>query len=122
MMLIPSLFASLSFFVQLGTLGEVPQDARLLNHSGVMAQMWEDDGVSHSRFSLDGGSTFNGHAFDLGKPVTILFQIPANPTGMGSFGDVVPSGAFGRTVYFEVAGLDSTGTLADSNMMKVTIN
>ena len=67
------------------------------------------------------GMTYGGHAFDLGTPFTFVAQGLNASDGTGSFSSAaIPARAVGQTVYFELAGRDSFGSLYDSNVQTVT--
>jgi leucyl aminopeptidase len=66
------------------------------------------------------GTTYQGHAFDVGVPVTVLASGTTSATGTGSVTIAVPPAAAGRTGYFEVAAL-AAGAWKDSNLLIVSV-
>ncbi|KAA3609578.1 MAG: calcium-binding protein [Planctomycetota bacterium] len=67
------------------------------------------------------GTVFAGHSFDLGQPLVLLDSGVNSPGGSGSYtSPVVPSGAAGMTVYFELAARDGNGLISDSIAQPVT--
>ncbi|RMH03026.1 MAG: hypothetical protein D6702_07225 [Planctomycetota bacterium] len=71
-------------------------------------------------FNLN-GQVFQGHAFDLGQPTTIVASGTTDAAGAGSWtSGPIPAAAAGRTVYLEVAA-QSGGQFSDSNPLTLTI-
>jgi len=66
------------------------------------------------------GTTFQGHAFDVGGNVMVLKTGSTTAGGTGSATINVPAGASGRTGYFEVA-VSSGGSFFDSNLLVVSV-
>ncbi|HEX9794797.1 MAG TPA: hypothetical protein VGC54_12510 [Planctomycetota bacterium] len=80
------------------------------------AQVW----LARS-FNLN-GSSFFGHAFDLGTPLAVVASGTASATGAGSWTvGPVPAGASGLTVHLEVAA-KKAAEVADSNVITLTVN
>lgn len=67
-----------------------------------------------------GGTTYQGHDFNLGAPITVVKSTNSTPTGDGTFIVVFPGIYAGRTAYFEAASLGSQGW-RDSNALQLSI-
>jgi hypothetical protein len=64
-----------------------------------------------------------GHTFDIGIPFSLITTGVSLPSGKGYFMSTpLPSSWVGRTLYFELAATDSTGTLFDSNIEPVLLH
>lgn len=63
-----------------------------------------------------------GHAFDVGAPATILRNAACSPLGGGTFVSTpIPPQVQGMTIYLELAAMDSSGALMDSNVLPLAV-
>jgi hypothetical protein len=66
------------------------------------------------------GTTYQGHAFDVGGNVIVLATGNTGAGGSGVVTVFVPAGASGHTAYLELAS-NSAGTWYESNLLVVTV-
>jgi hypothetical protein len=68
----------------------------------------------------NGGTSFGGHDFDLGRPYFVIDTGQVNSFGNGDFQAVLPAKASGHTIYLEIAA-SGLGELFDSNMLGLVV-
>ena len=67
------------------------------------------------------GQVVAGHGFDVGAPANILTTGSTSATGTGIYNTPpVPASLLGKTVYLEIAAMEVSGSMCDSNPLGIT--